>query len=337
MSAIAASGHVNTSAEHATRSAHFPGSSEPSLASWRAAYAFQTVNARTASPRVMRCSGCQPGSGPVRGRRVTAAWIPWNGFGSSTGKSEPPAMTAGRQQRAPRVGAGGAARDRAAREPRACRRCSAWAACSGARPGARKRGMSRSARIWACSTRLAMVRGAPPGGAAGQRTLEGVEDERVRPVADRVDADLETPGAAARARASSSSGGSSRSPVFAGSSQYGAWSAAPREPSAPSAISFTAPTHAPVRRRSVSGPRRGRLPGESGRRPERDVVPEGELAGGDQPPVGGEGVEVGAHLVDAGEARRRGSRRGGLRTASGRTGRSSDGLGAAARAPARCR
>ena len=92
MFGISASGHVNTSAEHATRSARLPGSSVPSSVSWCAAWAFQTVNARTASARVIRCSACQPGSGPVRGRRVTAAWMPWNGFGSSTGKSEPPAM-----------------------------------------------------------------------------------------------------------------------------------------------------------------------------------------------------------------------------------------------------
>ena len=47
---MSASAHVKTSAEHTTRSAHFPGSSEPSSASWWAAYAFHRVNARTASP-----------------------------------------------------------------------------------------------------------------------------------------------------------------------------------------------------------------------------------------------------------------------------------------------
>ena len=48
--------------------------------------------------------------------------------------------------------------------------------------------------------------------------------------------------AASRVMRSTSSGGTSTSPLFAGSSQYGAWSAAPREPSAPSSQSLTAPT-----------------------------------------------------------------------------------------------
>src|SRR5260370_1171082 len=92
ISPIRDSGQAKTSSDRTTRSARLPGSSEPRSASCRAAHAFHAVKARTASARVIRRSGCQPGSGPSRGRRVTAAWMPWNGLGSSTGKSEPPAM-----------------------------------------------------------------------------------------------------------------------------------------------------------------------------------------------------------------------------------------------------
>jgi len=91
IAAIRAGAHANTSSEIAMRSARLPGSSEPSSASRPMERAFQIVNERTASSRVMRCAGCQPGSGPSRGARVTAAWMPWKGLASSTGKSEPPA------------------------------------------------------------------------------------------------------------------------------------------------------------------------------------------------------------------------------------------------------
>jgi len=91
MPAIRSGAHAKTSSESAIRSARLPGSSDPSSASRPMERAFQMVNERTASSRVMRCAGCQPGSGPSRGARVTAAWMPWKGLASSTGKSEPPA------------------------------------------------------------------------------------------------------------------------------------------------------------------------------------------------------------------------------------------------------
>ena len=89
--------------------------------------------------------------------------------------------------------------------------------------------------------------------------------------------------------------------MLAGSSQYGAWSAAPREPSAPSAMSFTAPTNTRPSPGRVGPLVERRLPGGGVGASERDVIPERERAGGGEPAVGGEGVEVGAHLVDAGE------------------------------------
>ncbi len=91
MAAMRAAGQANTSSESTIRSARLPGSSDPCSASRPMERAFQIVKARTASARVMRCSGCQPGSSPSRGARVTAAWRPWKGLASSTGKSEPPA------------------------------------------------------------------------------------------------------------------------------------------------------------------------------------------------------------------------------------------------------
>jgi hypothetical protein len=45
-----------------------------------------------------------------------------------------------------------------------------------------------------------------------------------------------------------------------------------------------------------------RLPGGSVGAPEGDVIPEGERAGRGEAPVGGEGLEVGTHLVDSCEA-----------------------------------
>src|SRR5215468_1789612 len=93
-SAIAVSAHVKGSSSRAIRSARRPTSSEPWSRSRPMDRAFQVVKARTASSRVMRWPGCQHGSSPARGRRVTAAWRPWKGLASSTGKSEPPAMYA---------------------------------------------------------------------------------------------------------------------------------------------------------------------------------------------------------------------------------------------------
>ena len=76
MAGMRSSAHRKTSSVSTTRSARLPGSSEPASASWWEAHAFQVVNDRTASSRVIRCSGCQPGWCPSRGRRVTAAWMP---------------------------------------------------------------------------------------------------------------------------------------------------------------------------------------------------------------------------------------------------------------------
>ena len=68
MEAIRSAGPVKTSSESAIRSARLPGSSDPSSASRPIERAFQMVNARTASSRVMRCAGCQRGPRPRAAR-----------------------------------------------------------------------------------------------------------------------------------------------------------------------------------------------------------------------------------------------------------------------------
>jgi hypothetical protein len=58
-----------------------------------AAYAASSVKQRNASFSDIAWFGYQPAIGwPDASWRVTAAWMPKNGFGDSTGKSEPQAM-----------------------------------------------------------------------------------------------------------------------------------------------------------------------------------------------------------------------------------------------------
>src|SRR6266581_4069084 len=92
----------------------------------------------------------------------------------------------------------------------------------GTTPRRAKRGMSAGARIWACSTRSRGRR--PPVASTFSKTSSAsvlarspiacTQTWKPRPTASRV-------------MRSTSSGGTSTSPVFAASSQYGAWSAAP--------------------------------------------------------------------------------------------------------------
>ena len=77
--------------------------------------------------------------------------------------------------------------------------------------------------------------------------------------------------------------------------------AAPREPSAPSAISFTAPTTSRPSP-TTSGPSSSAACHAAASAPlSATWFRNGNAPGRGEPAVGGEGVEVGPHLVDAGE------------------------------------
>ncbi len=110
----------------------------------------------------------------------------------------------------------------------------------GTTPRRAKRGMSAGVRIWACSIRS---RDAGPPAARPARTRSNTSSTMVLARSPMACTHTWKPRAlASRVSRSTSSGGTSTSPVLAGSSQYGECSAAPREPSAPSSQSFTAPT-----------------------------------------------------------------------------------------------
>ena len=108
--------------------------------------------------------------------------------------------------------------------------------------------------------------------------------------------------AAARARASSSSSGEQKQPRVGRivavrrveRSAAGAEGAVRHELHGSDGHPSVAQTRGPLVER--------RLPGGGVGASERDVIPEGERVGRGKPAVSGEGIEVGAHLVDAGEA-----------------------------------
>ena len=142
-----------------------------------------------------------------------------------------------------------------------------------------------------------------PRAASGQHLLEDVERQRVGAVADGVHPHLEA-----------AAGGLARDALHllrrhqhetrvAGSSQYGAWSAAPREPSAPSSQSLTAPT---VRRPSPtdSGVPRSRYSPHASSAAQGGEDAEREAPAADEPRVGGCRGQVEPGLVRAGEALR---------------------------------
>ena len=106
------------------------------------------------------------------------------------------------------------------------------ACIDGITPSCAKRGMSSWLRICACSTRKRWS----AVGIALERRLVRVEHDAVAAVADGVRVHLEA-GARARARRrpGCAPGAETSRPLLFGSSLYGSSSAAPREPSAPSA------------------------------------------------------------------------------------------------------
>lgn len=83
---------ASTSSAKAVRSASYPSRIIPCRPSAKAARAGPTVNARSAASREMVCSGWN--GAPLAIRRVSAAWSPARGSGSSIGKSEPKASVA---------------------------------------------------------------------------------------------------------------------------------------------------------------------------------------------------------------------------------------------------
>ncbi len=128
-----------------------------------------------------------------------------------------------------------------------------WVGCMlGTTPRRAKRGMSAGVRIWACSTRS---RGAGPPSPSTRSNTSSTSVFARSPMA--CTHTWKPRAVASRVSRSTSSGGTRIRPVFFESSQYGEWSAAPREPSAPSSQSLIAPT---VSRPSPtdSGPPRSR-------------------------------------------------------------------------------
>ena len=215
------------------KSAYLPGEIEPISFSWNAAYAGQIVIERSASSRVMRWSGYHPPGGQFFASwRVTAEWKVMIGLTCSTGKSVPfgittPVLSSERHAYAPRMRSGPSRRS-----AQACRSSGGLACMLGMTPSCAKRGMSCGEMICACSMRKRVIGRRH----RVERSLVRVEHVAVAAIADGVRAHLEAVLEAPRSRAPCKcSGVETSSPVFALSSLYGASSAAPREPSAPSA------------------------------------------------------------------------------------------------------
>ena len=201
----------------------------------------------------------------------------------------------------------------------------------GRTPSARKRGMSASARICACSTRRRARRAAAGWRASACSNVSSVSVFARSPIActhtwkPRVDRLVREPGELVRA-------GSAARPRLSGSSQYGECSAAPREPSAPSDMSLSGAHDHPTVADHLGAAIPIEVPGLLRASGHGGVVPERKLPALDEASIRGQREQGNPHLVQAGGPELRGTRRWPRARASSK--RASDGMGLGRAGPA---